>query len=179
MDNQVNKAIDVLLSEEDEPLFSNPMVFDDEWLDEHVRGLWTRRADGKIDVDGSLTISSFPQLDQLPFQFGKVTGTFDCSYNGLTDLAGAPEEVELWFHCEDNKLTSLNGAPRKIGASFNCSSNALDTLEGGPEWVGGNFTCYNNSLYSLDGAPFHIGNKFDADEFHDTDYRLYVEQNYE
>ena len=47
--NKIDKAITLLLSEE-EPLFSNPMVFDDEWLDKHVQGTWIKNWDSTVLV---------------------------------------------------------------------------------------------------------------------------------
>jgi len=111
--NKISRAIDFLI--EDDPLFNNPVEFNDEWLDKFVDGTWTRRADGKINVEGHVDMSE-RELDKIPFQFGEVTGNFDCSFNNLTSLEGAPEEV---------------------GDDFNCLDNPLESLEGAPDWVGG------------------------------------------
>jgi len=158
--NKVDKAIDVLLSE-DEPLFSNPLVFDDKWLTAHVitvqgdpTATWTRREDGKIDVDGSLNFNH-RGIDEIPFDFGIVTGDFSCARNDLRSLKGSPEKVGRWF---------------------NCTSNQLTTLEGGPKEVGGRFRCEGNPLTSLKGAPEKVGNAFISNKFTDKEYRDYVKE---
>ena len=52
-------------------------------------------------------------------------GDFDCSYNQLISLEGAPREVNDDFYCSHNKLTSLKGAPREVNGNFYCSDNKL------------------------------------------------------
>jgi len=156
----ITKAIDLLIAEA-ESLFSNPMVFDDKWLDLNVKGTWTRRPDGKIDVEGDVTISGLG-LEELPYQFGRVSGDFYCSDNQLTSLSGAPKEVGGYFYCSYNQLTSLQGAPKEVGGNFFCSDNQLTSLQGAPKEVGGGFNCYNNQLTSLQGAPKEVGGDFDC-----------------
>ena len=50
---------------------------------------------------------------------------FNCSYNNLTSLDGAPKTVGSDFYCDNNKLTSLVGAPKTVGGSFDCSDNPV------------------------------------------------------
>jgi|SRR6056300_1523436 hypothetical protein len=111
-------------------------------------------------------------------KFGKVSGNFNCSYNNLTSLGGAPQEVGGNFDCRYNYLTSLEGAPQKVGGNFYCSGNNLTSLEGAPQEVGGDFDCsYSiglislisgdfscrvNTLTSLKGAPQKVGGGFDC-----------------
>ena len=95
-------------------------------------------------------------------KFGKVSGDFDCRYNKLTSLEGAPREVRGSFRCIDNNLTSLEGAPQKVKGWFDCSDNKLTSLEGAPREVRGNFDCSNNKLTSLEGAPREVGWSFDC-----------------
>ena len=105
---------------------------------------YTINADGSIDVEGDVNLSS-KGLTELPFKFGKVGGGFNCSYNALKSLTGAPKEVGNSFYCSYNALTSLAGAPSKVGGSFSCSHNALTSLAGAPSKVGGDFYCYSNA----------------------------------
>ena len=93
-------------------------------------------------------------------RFGVITGDFDCRWNSLTTLEGAPQKVGGYFWCSGNSLTSLEGAPQKVEGSFYCNSNSLTTLEGAPQKVGGNFYCYDNSLTTLEGAPQEVGGSF-------------------
>lgn len=115
---------------------------------------YTINRDLTVDVDGGVSLFEMA-LEKLPIKFGKVSGIFDCRYNYLTNLKGAPREVGGDFWCSRNRLTSLLGAPREVGGDFLCSYNNLTSLRGTPREVGGDFYCNNNpQLKSLDG----IGN---------------------
>jgi len=174
----VNKAIDLLMSEQDDSLFSNIFEFNDEWLDKHVKGTWTRRPDGKIDIDGDISFYGM-SLTKIPYQFGKVSGEFLLTQNNLTSLAGAPEEVGGDFTCSATTLRSLVGSPKKVGGDFRCSFNLLTSLKGGPEWVGGDYYCQRNRrIRSLKGAPKVVKHTFRSDQFYDEDYREYAEKTY-
>jgi len=151
MKSKIAKAINFLI--EDDPLFSNPVSFDDKWLDDNVVGNWHRNSQGKIVVNGSLRISGFRTLERLPWDFEKVTDTFYISSNGLTSLEGCPETVGSQFSCYSNKLTSLEGGPKLLGGGYYCGENELQTLKGSPEEVAGNFNCANNDLTSLEHGP--------------------------
>jgi hypothetical protein len=126
---------------------------------------------GLVDVDGSIdfagivpftigTISTWlKKIDGyfIPLKFGHVSGDFNCSYNQLTSLEGAPKSVGGGFYCSYNQLTSLEGAPKSVGGSFYCRNNQLITLEGIPKSVGGDrdftrsgfFYCYENPVYEV------------------------------
>lgn len=89
---------------------------------------WTINEKGEVDVPGNIKLlrSFFPE-GQFPFQFGKISGTFDCSGAGISSLVGAPHTVEGTFDCKSNSLKSLTGAPR-IAAGFDCQRNPLTSL---------------------------------------------------
>jgi hypothetical protein len=92
---------------------------------------YERRDDGTIYVRGSLDISQ-KGLTQLPDLSNVVVeGWFDCSYNNLTSLKGAPRECRN-FNCRDNRLESIEYAPR-VAALFYCQNNNLPHLEPAPE----------------------------------------------
>ena len=119
----------------------------------------------RYDYDGSLSSLRLkkyvnPNGDGFTINFGKVTGTFDCSELDLISLKGAPQEVGGWFNCSWNNLTSLEGAPQKVGGGFNCSYNQLTSLEGAPQTVDKGFDCQSNQLISLEGVPQTIGGWF-------------------
>ena len=105
----------------------------------------TKNADGSIDVIGPVYLSN-PNLKKLPLKFNKVSGYFECSYNQLTSLEGAPKEVGGDFWCSHNQLTSLDGSPEKVGGNFGCHSNQLTSLEGAPKDIGESFWCSNNKV---------------------------------
>ena len=121
----------------------------------------------RYDYDGDLnwnTLINFILEDKDGFiiNFGKVTGDFDCSWNQLISLKGAPQEVGGNFICYSNRLTSLKGAPQIVGGGFYCSNTQLTSLEGAPQEVGENFYCQSNQLTSLKGAPQEVGGDFDC-----------------
>jgi hypothetical protein len=89
-------------------------------------------------------------------------GVFNCAYNKLTSLEGAPSAVNGSFYCSYNNLTSLEGAPSVVNGDFYCYSNNLTSLEGAPSVMNGVFYCYNNKLTSLAGAPSVVKGVFNC-----------------
>lgn len=118
------------------------------------RGIkYRKRLNGSLYVPGDIKLSN-SGLNRLPdLTSVSVGGDFNCSYNQLTSLEGAPQSVGGEFSCSNNLLTSLNGAPASVGGDFRCECNRLTSLEGGPRSVGGGFFCGLNRLVSLKGAP--------------------------
>ncbi len=109
------------------------------WLDNYTYGTWTINAEGLVDVNGGFCCGSQHLSDFKGVRFGKVSGYFDCSWNKLTSLEGAPLEVEGSFACSGNGLTSLKGAPEEVKEHFECENNPLQTLVGAPQKIGGHF----------------------------------------
>ena len=100
-----------------------------------------------VDCSGTVTIKNrnIESLTNGLFRWGKVSGSFYCSYcDNLTSLEGAPEEVGGDFNCVYcGKLTSLDGAPKKVGKGFWCNyCTELKSLEGAPEKVNGILCCF-------------------------------------
>jgi hypothetical protein len=124
---------------------------------------WKLNSDGGIDVDGNVHLNEL-KLTELPLKFGKVSGSFNCSYNNLVSLEGVPKEVGAGFYCSFNKLTSLEGSPIEVGGDFYCSFNKLTSLEGSPIEVGGDFYCATNKLITLEGALRDVGGDFNCSE---------------
>jgi hypothetical protein len=87
---------------------------------------WSINSDGLVDVQGDVYLYKqlFPSvgLTELPLQFGKVTGDFDCSNTRLTTLKGDPHRVGGRFDCDMNNLTSLEFCPLSVGGDFWCQS---------------------------------------------------------
>lgn len=81
-----------------------------------------------VNVIGNVYLLN-KKLTKLPIQFGTVGGSFECFYNHLTTLEGAPKEVGGDFICSSNDLTSLEGAPEKVGGDFNCRKNKVKFTE--------------------------------------------------
>ncbi len=113
---------------------------------------------GEKVIRGSVDFS-YQQLTELPdLSDVKVLGGFNCSYNRLQTLKGAPKYVSGNFYCSNNQLQTLKGAPKYVSGNFYCNSNQLQTLEGAPKHIGVFFSCDNNSqLTTLKGLPKYIG----------------------
>ena len=79
---------------------------------------------GNFDISG-LGLTTLPAL----LKNLKIGGNFDCRYNKLTSLVGAPTSVGGSFYCNNNKLDSLVGAPTSVGGSFYCRDNAVKFTE--------------------------------------------------
>jgi hypothetical protein len=131
------------------------------WLDTWTSGNWFRNPEtGLVDIEGDFKVHRQDLTDFKGVRFGKVDGNFDCSYNRITSLDGAPQEVGNNFHCYDNQLTTLDGGPSIVKWDYNCSRNNLASLKGAPKLVNGYFDCSRNFLTSLEDAPDWIGGYF-------------------
>ncbi len=67
-------------------------------------GNWTLNSDGKVDVIGNVDMGEMLETE-IPVKFGRVYGTFDCSFNKLTSLKNCPDFVGGNFECYGNNLT--------------------------------------------------------------------------
>lgn len=118
-----------------------------------------------IDVVGDVDFRGC-RLKKIPLRFGTVTGCFDCSYNRLTSLDGAPHTVNgTWtgdlyspgnFWCRHNRLTSLEGGPQNITGIYYALSNELTTLKGGP------ITCQQLQMYTDDHSRLMCQTRIDT-----------------
>ncbi|MCK9476326.1 MAG: hypothetical protein M0R46_10420 [Candidatus Muirbacterium halophilum] len=120
---------------------------------------YTINEDGSIDVNGNVNLVN-RQLKVLPLKFRNVNGFFNCGFNELITLEGAPQRVGGDFYCGDNQLTSLMDCPQSVGGDFSCYDNQLTSLVGCPQIIGGEFDCSDNNLTSLEGAPKRVGGIF-------------------
>ena len=112
------------------------------FLNKYTKETWTLNpSTGLVDVEGDFDCSEKQLEDFKGVRFGKVSGYFDCSWNKLTSLEGAPKKVGGDFICLNNSLTNLEGAPQEVGGVFNCSGNNLTSLKGAPQEVGEYFYC--------------------------------------
>lgn len=106
---------------------------------------YTINDDLSVDSNCSVYIGSMG-LTEIPVQFNKVKGFFDCSQNKLTTLKGCPIETTGFFDCSENLLTSLEGSPKKVGGFFNAYKNKLITLDGSPKVVNGDVDVRFNDI---------------------------------
>jgi hypothetical protein len=126
-----------------------------------ITGNYEIRADGLLDVNGSINISG-SNLFKIPLKFNRVTGDFHCKSNALKTLKGCPKFVGGTFDCSDNELTTLEGGPDYVRGSYNCCENKLITLKGCAKEVGRDFLCNDNLLESLVGSPGKIEGYFNC-----------------
>lgn len=113
-----------------------------------------KNEDGTYDINDDVHLESMnlTSLLDLPYKIRKINGTFNCSYNGLTNLEGLPI-ITKHFNCSFNKLTSLEGCPKKINGTFMCNKNSLTSLKGCPNIITSVFNCAYNPLIDLEGCP--------------------------
>lgn len=122
---------------------------------------YTINIDGSIDVNGNVFLYG-KGLRKLPLRFNYVSGYFNCCFNKLKSLKGAPKKIGDDFSCYKNKLVLLEGAPKEVGGHFHCQFNKLISLKGAPLKVGGHFHCFDNRLKTLEGAPKKVGGHFEC-----------------
>ena len=72
----------------------------EKWLKKYGIENYTIHDNLVVDVDGNVDLSN-KKLKVLPFQFGNVTGYFDCSNNQLTSLQYCPTTVGESFYYDD------------------------------------------------------------------------------
>ena len=105
----------------------------------------------------TLNLSEMGLIELPDLSNTKILETFDCSFNKLTSLEGAPKEVGRDFGCSHNNLTSLEGAPKEVGGDFNCSDNKLSSLDGRPS--ANKYIIDNNPLQRLDNIRNKLNEK--------------------
>ncbi len=96
---------------------------------------------GSYQVDGTFDIS-YNNISNLDGSPEIVYGDCFLSHNNLKTLSNAPHTNEN-FYCSNNELVSLKGCPKKV-KYFNCSNNDLMTLEDGPKYVVKDYIVKNN-----------------------------------
>lgn len=121
-----------------------------------------KMVNGFLDVVGHVILRN-KNLTKIPFTFGKVSGGFDISYNGLKDLYDSPRECAD-FNCSNNSLKTLWGAPSKVHGDFSCSHNRLTSVyEAMTIEVDGDFFCQNNLISEAPQKLKSVKGKFHCD----------------
>ena len=109
-----------------EAQFSGLTPDQEAFLNEFTKGTWSvNRRTGLVDVEGDFDCKGEGLESLFGISFGHVSGTFSCSGNQLTTLAGAPQTVDGNFSCFGNQLTTLVGAPQTVDGYFTCDSFKL------------------------------------------------------
>jgi hypothetical protein len=121
----------------------NTLAFCEKYLENY-----TINSDGTIDVNDNIALFyKLGEVKKLPVKFGKVSGWFSISSNGLTTLEGSPNYVGDDFWCNVNLFTTLEGSPKYVGGDFNCYNNNLTTLKGIEKCeILGDFYCRDNNI---------------------------------
>ena len=121
----------------------------EEWIKNNykITGKLTISDDFVVDCVGLVEVKNenIESLTNGLFRWGKVGGSFYCSYcNNLMSLEGSPERVGGDFNCTYcGKLKSLEGSPKEVDGDFWCGyCTELKSLEGTPEKVGGGLYCF-------------------------------------
>tara|TARA_B100001175_G_C19491962_1_gene633125 strand:+ start:1267 stop:1770 length:504 start_codon:yes stop_codon:yes gene_type:complete len=94
------------------------------FLSDNLIKNYTINEDLSVDVIGDVFINEL-KLNEIPIQFGKVSGSFDCSYNFLTTLKGCPISVGGDFNCHRNKIKEIDYYPNTIGGDVNLLLNKI------------------------------------------------------
>jgi hypothetical protein len=146
---------------------------------------------GSVELDGKKFYDKFNKidykikndfiLDEIPINFGVVTGNFNMRGNNIKSLKGLPKTIggSLYLYdnaieslegspdtvdrmlLDGNKLNNLEGSPERINGDFSVGDNLLTTFLGGPQFVGGYYSFINNPIRDFSGFPEgHTGNIF-------------------
>jgi hypothetical protein len=105
------------------------------WLKKMEVKDYTINDDLTVDATGHVALFD-KGLQEIPFQFGIINGTFSI---------------------HNNQLTSLRGSPRKVTEHFNCSYNNLESLEYCPTEIGENMVFFNNPIKTMKYLPKSVG----------------------
>jgi len=135
----------------------------EKWLKKYDIENYHINDDLTVNVDNDVYLL-YKNLTEIPFQFGKINGHFNCAYNQLISLEGCPKEIKGNFICSNNQLISLEGCPEIINGDFICYGNKLTSLNGCPKEVKKDFYCFYNQLTSLEGCPEIINGDFECDD---------------
>ena len=86
-----------------------------------------------VDVKGDVEVKNIniTSLTNEFFEFGKVSGNFDCyGCKLLISLEGAPKKVGRSFYCTGcESLKTLECAPKKVGLIFHCNHCGVQFTE--------------------------------------------------
>ena len=95
-----------------------------QWCTDHLIENFTINDDLTVDVDDNV-ILYLCQMNELPIQFGYVTGDFILGENHLKTLEGVPSKVGGDFICGGNDIRDLDYFPKDIDARIILLNNPL------------------------------------------------------
>ena len=91
-----------------------------DWLDKCSKGSWNLNPKtGLVDVSGDFRCNAQKLSSFKGVRFGSISGKFDCSYNSLTSLEGAPQSVGGHLSCSDNPISerTIKGVLKRMSDS--------------------------------------------------------------
>jgi hypothetical protein len=119
-----------------------PLEQFEEWF--RITGKWwsdlTDQDNPIIHVQGDVKLKWTMPTKKLPYQFGEVSGNFDCHATALQELTGCPT---------------------RVGGNFDAGWNLITNLVGGPRWVGGHYHVQECALLeNVQDVADHVGTTF-------------------
>jgi hypothetical protein len=97
----------------------------------------------------------------IPFQFGKVDGSFTVEKATLENLEGFPQYVTGNFDVYGSSLKSLKGGPHTVMGDYDIMDNLLNSLEFCASYVGGRFKALDVPIKTLEFLPQTVGGDLD------------------
>ena len=94
------------------------------WCTDNLIENFTINDDLTVDVDDNV-ILYLCQMEELPVQFGNVSGDFILGENNLKTLEGVPTSVGGDFICGGNDIRDLDYFPKVINARIILLNNPL------------------------------------------------------
>ena len=96
------------------------------WCKDHLIENFTINNDLTVDVDDNVILYLY-QIDELPIQFGYVTGDFILGENHLKTLKGVPYRVGGDFICGGNRIKDLDYLPKDVESRIILLNNPLES----------------------------------------------------
>ena len=84
-----------------------------------------------VNVVGDVNLDSL-KLTVLPFKFGRISGTFNCSFNKLLNTTNFPEYVGDEFYCYSSNIEDFKTMPKTVVGNINLGGNRIKSLKG---WI--------------------------------------------
>ena len=118
---------------------------------------YTINSDMSIDVDSNVYLY-LANLHELPLNFNRVNGIFDCGFNYLKSLKGAPNYLSSIFSCNSNELESFQYCPESDTNAYFFQNNNIRTFDYFPNIKAGISLRYNpvDELWSLFKDQNHV-----------------------
>lgn len=119
-------------------------------------GTYNIRANGVIDVEGSVDLNKFVEHGKLAVQFGSIKTTNVLRLDSVRTLQGLPKSMlGTLLYVSSGFLESLEGGPETAGV-MHVTAHFLKSLKGAPK-TADSFTVVSSGLPSLVNVPTIVG----------------------